>query len=76
MRLHGKFPKSPFNTKCANFREVHSTQHALLRLIESWQKELDQSGFVETILIGLSEVYDWLPHYRKQRTNTGSAYSD
>ena len=33
-----------------------------MRLIESWQKELDESGFVGTILIDLSKAYDCLPH--------------
>ena len=36
------------------FRKAHSTQHALFRLIQSCQKELDESGFVGTILMDLS----------------------
>ena len=44
------------------FRKAHSTQHALFRLIQSWQKELDESGFVGTILMDLSKAYDCLPH--------------
>ena len=44
------------------FRKAHSTQRALFRLIQSWQKELDQSGFVGTILMDLSKAYDCLPH--------------
>ena len=27
------------------FRKTHSTQHALFKLLHSWQKELDNSGF-------------------------------
>ena len=40
------------------FRKAHSTQHALSRLPQKWQKELESSGIVETILMGLSKAYD------------------
>ena len=50
------------NQLLCGFRKAHLTQHALFRLIQSWQKELDESGFVETILMDLSEAYDCLPH--------------
>ena len=51
-----------FNQLLCGFRKVHSTQHALFRLIQSWQKELDQSEFVGTILVDLYKAYDCLPH--------------
>ena len=41
---------------------MHSTQHALFKLLQSCQKEIDNSGFIGTILIYLSKVYDGLPH--------------
>ena len=44
------------------FRKRHNTQHALLELLHSWQKELDQKGFVGTILMDLSKAYDCIPH--------------
>ena len=44
------------------FRKPHSTQHALFKLLQAWQKELDNSGFIGTILVGLSKAYDCLPH--------------
>ena len=44
------------------FRKAHSTQHALFRLIQSWQKELDESGFVGTILMDPSKAHDCLPN--------------
>ena len=44
------FPKSPLNTTCT------------IQLIQSWQKELDESGFVVTILMDLPKAYDCLPH--------------
>ena len=43
------------------FRKTHSSQHALFRLIQSWQKGLDESGFVGTVLTDLSKTYDCLP---------------
>ena len=43
------------------FRKVHSTQHALSKLLQSWQKELDNGGFVGTILMDLSKAYDCIP---------------
>ena len=50
------------NSLLCGFRKAHSTQHALFRLLQEWQNELDKSGFVGTILMGLSKVYDCLPH--------------
>ena len=44
------------------FRKAHSTQHALFKLFQSWQKELDNGGFVGTILMDLSKVHDCIPH--------------
>ena len=44
------------------FRKAHSTQHALFKLLQSWQKELDNGGFVGTILMDLSKAYDCIPH--------------
>ena len=45
-----------------SFRKTHSTQHALFKLPQSWQKELDYGGFVATILIDLSKAYDCISH--------------
>ena len=50
------------NTLLCGFRKDHSTQHALFKLLEAWQEELDKSGFVDTILMDLSKAYDYLPH--------------
>ena len=43
------------------FCKAHSTQHALFKLLQAWQKELDNSGFIGTILMDLSKAYDCLP---------------
>ena len=44
------------------FGKPESTQDALFKLLQSWQKELDYGGFVETILMNLSKAYDWILH--------------
>ena len=44
------------------FRKGYSTQHALLNLLKNWQKTLDRSGVLGTVLIDLSKAYDCLPH--------------
>ena len=49
------------NKLLCGFRKVHSTQHGLFKLLHNWQKELDNSGFIGTILMNLSEMYDCLP---------------
>ena len=41
------------------FRKSHSTQHALFRLVQKWQAELDSGGYVDTILMDLSK---WICH--------------
>ena len=48
--------------KLCGFRKGHSTQHALLNLLKNWQKCLDKSGVVGTVLMNLSKAYDCLPH--------------
>ena len=44
------------------FREGHSTQHALLRVIETIRRHIDQSGVCCMVLMDLSKAYDCLPH--------------
>ena len=51
-----------FELLLRGFRKAYSTQHALFKLLTSWQNSLDRSGFVGCILIDLSEGYDCLPH--------------
>ena len=50
------------NQLLCGFRKAHSTQHALFRLLQKWQKELDSGGFIGIILMDLSKAYDCLPH--------------
>ena len=44
------------------FRKGDSSQHALLNLLKNWQKTLDKSGVIGTVLMDLSKAYDCLPH--------------
>ena len=50
------------NKLLCGFRKVHFTQHALFKLLHSWQRGLDNSGFIGTILMDLSKAYGCLPH--------------
>ena len=43
-------------------RKAHFMQHALFRLIQKWQAELDSGSYVGTILMDLSKAYDCLSH--------------
>ena len=51
-----------FNVIFRGFRKVHSTQHALFKLLQSWQKELDEKAMVATNLMDLSKAYECIPH--------------
>ena len=50
------------NEVLCGFRKAHSTQHALFKLLQSWQKSLDCGGFIGTILMDLWKAYDCIPH--------------
>ena len=58
----GQYMDTFLNKLLCGFRKAHSTQHALFKLLQRWQKELDNSGLVGTILMDLSKAYDCLPH--------------
>ena len=57
-----EYAETFLNKLLCGFRKAHSTQHALFRLLQKWQKELGSSGIVGTILMDLSKAYDCLPH--------------
>ena len=44
------------------FHKAYSTQNTIFQLLQAWQKELDNSGFIRAILMDLSKAYDCLPH--------------
>ena len=56
------YAESFLSSILCGFRKAHNTQHALFKLLHSWQKELDQKGFVGTILMDLSKAYDCMQH--------------
>ena len=57
-----EYTKSFLSHILYGFRKAHITQHALFKLLLSWQKELDNGGFVGTILMDLSKAYDCIAH--------------
>ena len=57
-----KYTKTFLNKLLCGFRKSHSTQHALFKLLQRWQKELDNSGLVGTVLMDVSKAYDCLPY--------------
>ena len=56
------FFENKFSMYLCGFRKGYSTQYALSHLIYNWQKCLDNSGFIGTILTDLSKAYDCLPN--------------
>ena len=56
------FFKDKFSMYLCGFRKGYSTQYALTHLLYKWQKCLDKSGIVGTLLMDLSKAYDCLPH--------------
>ena len=57
-----KFSEKILSPKLCGFRKGHSTQHALLNLLKNWQRTLEKSGVIGTVLMDLSKAYDCLPH--------------
>ena len=51
-----------FNVILCGFRKAHSAQHALFKLLQSWQKELDEKGMVAKGLMDLSKACDCILH--------------
>ena len=56
-----KYLDKYLNSLLCGFRDAHSSQHALFKLLQAWQEKLDKSRFVGTILMDLSKAYDSLP---------------
>ena len=56
------FFEKMFSKLLCGFCKRHSTQHALLKLIQRWQKTLDTSDYVGTILMDLSKAFDCISH--------------
>ena len=56
------YSDSFLNNILCGFRKAHSKQHALFKLLQSWQQVLDNRGFIGTILMDLSKAYDCISH--------------
>ena len=56
------YSDSFLNNILCGLRKAHSTQHALFKLLQSWQQVLDNGGFIGTIVMVFSETYDCIPH--------------
>ena len=54
--------ESKLSPKLCGFRKGYNTQHALLNMINNWQKVLKKKGKVGAILMDLSKAFDCLPH--------------
>ena len=54
------FPNKNLSPKLCGFRKGHSTQYALLNLLKNWQKCLDKSRIVGTVLMDVSKAYNCL----------------
>ena len=57
----------PFFENCLSafvsaYRKEYSSQNVLLRLIEGWKRNLDQSKLVGIIFMDLSKAFDCIPH--------------
>ena len=50
------------NELLCGFRKARSVQHTIFKLLQAWQKQLGNSGFIGNILLDLSKAYDFLPH--------------
>ena len=50
------------NSIICGVRKAHSTHHSSFKLLQSWQKEIDNHGFLGTILMKLSKAYNCISH--------------
>ena len=46
----------------SDFRENHSCQTALIRLVDSWLRELDQGNLVGTVFLDFRKAFDLVDH--------------
>ena len=51
------------NKLLCRFCKAHSTQHALFKFLQAWEKELENSGFIGIRLKDLSKAYHCLPDH-------------
>ena len=56
------FVNNFLSPKVCGYRKGYNTQHALLKLVETCKKTLDNKGFVGAVLMDLSKAFDCLNH--------------
>ena len=44
------------------YRNKYNSQHVLIRLLETWRKNLDKNYVVGAVMIDLSKAFDCIPH--------------
>ena len=44
------------------YRQGFNTQHALIKLIESWRQSFDRRGYSRAVLMNLSKALDTINH--------------
>ena len=62
LQIANLFFESKFSPQLTGFRKNHSTQNALLNMIEKWRHALDKGKKVGTIFMDLSKAFDTLNH--------------
>ena len=58
----GPFVSQILSKFISAYRQKHSSNNVLLRLLEEWKKHLDNKNFVGAVLMDLSKAFDCIPH--------------
>ena len=56
------FVNSFLSNYISAYRKQYGANHVLIRLIESWEKSLDDKKYVGASLMDLSKAFDCIPH--------------
>ena len=57
-----EFVKDKLSPLLSGFRKHHSTQHALLHMVEKWRRHLDNGETAAALLMDLSKAFDSINH--------------
>ena len=56
------FMTTKFSPYLRGFRKNHNAQYSLLKMIETWEKHLDEGEKIWVILMDLSKAFDKINH--------------